>query len=299
MAYQLHQISNDTLFAVTPAKDSSCYRNPITDLSFYNEEQILSFLESNPSGSFPFTFCKISNQLQVEKRLSIVQNLKEGEPLPQKFFSEGWVVFIIATTAFIYGLVHSKSKMFHPGIERFFLMKGSSERSTREISGLFNWQTTILNLVSFSVLGLFAFTASVYFGIVPSSVSGLVFWLICLGIISLAVTFRHFISIFTGKISGLEEVFSDYLYTVYQSYWYGGLTIFFLLTLKYYTHILPPNGYFITGISILGIIYLFRVIRLLTIFINRGLSIFYLILYLCALEILPVVISVKYFTGQV
>jgi hypothetical protein len=45
--------------------------------------------------------------------------------------------------------------------------------------------------------------------------------------------------------------------------------------------------------------YLIRVIRLIIIFLNRNISIFYLILYLCALEILPVLIVIKYFTGLV
>ena len=47
------------------------------------------------------------------------------------------------------------------------------------------------------------------------------------------------------------------------------------------------------------LMYSIRVIRLLIIFLNRNISIFYLILYLCALEILPVLIVVKYFTGLV
>ena len=55
----------------------------------------------------------------------------------------------------------------------------------------------------------------------------------------------------------------------------------------------------IAGIIIIGLMYLIRVVRLLIIFLNRNISIFYLILYLCALEILPGLIIVKYFTGLV
>ncbi len=53
------------------------------------------------------------------------------------------------------------------------------------------------------------------------------------------------------------------------------------------------------GIIVLGILYLIRVLRLFVIFINRNISILYLILYLCALEILPILISVKYISGLV
>ena len=66
-----------------------------------------------------------------------------------------------------------------------------------------------------------------------------------------------------------------------------------------YTRILPVRDFVEAGIIVLGFMYLVRVIRLLIIFLNRNISIFYLILYLCALEILPVLIVVKYFTGLV
>ncbi|MGD0753970.1 MAG: DUF4271 domain-containing protein, partial [Bacteroidales bacterium] len=96
-----------------------------------------------------------------------------------------------------------------------------------------------------------------------------------------------------------KEVFMKYLFGIYQSYRYGAIFLFVIIILMSYTRILPVRDYIISGIIVLGLMYLLRVIRLLIIFINRNISIFYLILYLCALEILPVLIVVKYFTGLV
>ena len=56
-------------------------------------------------------------------------------------------------------------------------------------------------------------------------------------------------------------------------------------------------GYFISVIIVLVTLYLIRIARLFIIFINKGISLFYLILYLCALEFLPVVICLKYISG--
>jgi len=64
-----------------------------------------------------------------------------------------------------------------------------------------------------------------------------------------------------------------------------------------YTVILPPQVVITVGAIVLIIFYLMRVVRLLLIFMKRNFSVLYLILYLCALEILPVLIIVKYFTG--
>ena len=96
-----------------------------------------------------------------------------------------------------------------------------------------------------------------------------------------------------------QEVFRQYLLGIYQSYRIGALFLFGIIILMSYTMILPVRDYIILGIIIIGLMYLIRVVRLLIIFLNRNISIFYLILYLCALEILPGLIIVKYFTGLV
>ena len=96
-----------------------------------------------------------------------------------------------------------------------------------------------------------------------------------------------------------QDVFREYLLGIYQSYRFGALFLVIVIILLSYTGILPVKDLIVSGIIIAGLIYLIRVIRLLIIFLNRNISIFYLILYLCALEILPVLIIVKYFTGLV
>ncbi len=48
------------------------------------------------------------------------------------------------------------------------------------------------------------------------------------------------------------------------------------------------------GLLLLVVIYLFRVVKLISIFIRERFSIFFMILYLCTLEILPVAILLKY-----
>jgi len=64
-----------------------------------------------------------------------------------------------------------------------------------------------------------------------------------------------------------------------------------------YTVFLSDHVFFSIGAIALIVFYLYRIIRLFLIFIKRNMSILYLILYLCALEILPVLILVRYFTG--
>jgi hypothetical protein len=276
-----------------------CGRNGIADITFYDSNNIVYSIRSDSLKQFPFIFTEKTRQIQSEKRATIIKHLKPGQVIPFQPLHDDWIIVIILIAGFLYSLVRKTSKSALPGITRFFLFRGINDPASRDIGGLFHWQSTILNLISFFIAGLYGYTCASYYDLIPSALIGINFWLICLGIIISAVTLRHIVCIVTGSISGERELFQEYLVGVYQFYRFSAIFFFILIILMSYTTFFPSSEYFLSGIIVLGIIYLFRIIRLLIIFINRNISIFYLILYLCALEILPVLITVKYFTGLV
>jgi len=154
-----------------------------------------------------------------------------------------------------------------------------------------------MNLISFLNLALFAYCAAFYYEFIPSGISGFLFWIIALGFIVTAITLRHIICYLTGRASTENNVFNEYTVIIYFSYRIMALVLFILVILISYTRLFPADTLFLAGFITISALYLMRIIRLLLIFINRNISLFYLILYLCALEILPVLISVKYFSG--
>jgi hypothetical protein len=279
--------------------NSVCIRNSIADITFYDSNNIVTKIESGSSNRFPFIFTEKTQQMQSEARTSIIKHLKPGRDIPVHPFHDDWIIVIILITTFLFSLLRTTSKSMLPAVSRFFLFRGINDPSSRDTGGLFQWQSTILNFISFLIIGLFAYSAADYYDFMPSAVRGIIFWLISLGIIISAVTLRHIVCVITGNASGEKEVFREYLLGIYQSYRFSALFLFVLIILNSYTVLIPSRMYLISGIIVLGITYLIRVVRLLIIFINRNISIFYLILYLCALEILPVLITVKYFAGLV
>jgi hypothetical protein len=278
---------------------SVCVRNSITYITFYDSNNVVFKKNLTSFNRFPFLITEKPAQKQAEARASLINHLKPGKDLPAQPFHDNWIIGVILIAAFLYSLIRTTSKSMFPGVARFFLFGGINDPSSRDVAGIFHWQSTLHNLISFLIIGLFAYCAAYYYNFIPSGIGGIFFWLISLGIIISAVTLRHFVCVIAGNISGEKEVFREYLLGVYQSYRFGALFLFFLIILMSYTLFLPARVGIISGVIVLAIMYLIRVIRLLIIFLNRNISIFYLILYLCALEILPVVISVKYFTGLV
>jgi hypothetical protein len=278
---------------------SLCTRNIIADVTYYDFNNFIRRLGYGHTAEFPFVFIDKTNEFRMEEHAILLKQLKPGKELPPRPLHTDWMIIIIFVSAFLFSVVRSSSRRMLNYFERVFIFKGANDTTTRDLTGLFHWQSTILNLISFIIIALFGYMATTYYNVIPAGSRGILVWLIAVGIISVAVTLRHTVCYIIGAVSGQRELFMEYLLGIYHSYRFGAAFLFLFIIMMSYTEILPAKDYILSGIIIVMLIYLIRVIRLLIIFLNRGVSIFYLILYLCALEILPVLIIVKYFTGLV
>jgi len=278
---------------------SVCTRNDVSDVTFHDFNNFIHRLGFGNYRQFPYVFIDKANEMQKAQEVILMKHLKPGKELPPNLFRTDWMIIIILVATFLFSLVRSNSRRMMTYFERTFIFMGKHDSAPRDLSGVFHWQSTVLNLISFFIIGLFGYSVAAFYNFIPLSSKGVVNWIIVLGIITSAVTVRHLVCVLTGAVSGQQEVFREYLLGIYHSYRFAAIFLFVFIVLMSYTEIFPVQVYILSGIFIMGIVYLIRVIRLLIIFLNRNISIFYLILYLCALEILPVLIIVKYFTGLV
>jgi hypothetical protein len=278
---------------------SVCARNNIADITFTDYNNFIHRLGFGSYRTFPFVLIDKANEMKNQEQAILIRHLKPGKELPVNPLHADWMIILLLTATFLYSVVSNNTKRMLTYFEKTFVFKGLNDNTSKDLSGIFHWQSTILNLISFIVIGLFGYAVASFYSLVPAGVKGIVSWLIVLGIISIAVTIRHIVCVVTGTLSGQEEVFREYLLGIYHSYRFGAIFLFVFIILMSYTEFLPPKDYVLSGLFIIATVYLIRVIRLLIIFLKRNISIFYLILYLCALEILPVLIIVKYFTGLV
>jgi len=278
---------------------SVCSRNSVADVTFYDFNNFIFRLGQGSYKQFPYIFIEKAGQRKAEERSILLKSLKPGTDLPQQPLHSDWVILIIILATLLFAVVRKTSANVSERFSKFFLLRGTNDPGSRDIGGLFYWQSTILNLVSFIVIALFGYSAAAFYNIIPEGVSALFSWLVVLVTISAAVTLRHFTCIIAGAASGRQDVFSEYLLGIYQAYRFAALFLFFIVVLISYTTIIPVNNLIISGLIVIALLYLIRVVRLLIIFLNRNISIFYLILYLCALEILPVLVVAKFITGLV
>ncbi len=278
---------------------SVCSRNSIADVTFCDSLGLARNIQPFPQGQFPYQFVEKTSSVSLDQTLTIIEPLKEGMPLPEKPLHHDWIIGTIFICAFLWLVVRTTTRSMFPELNRFLLFRGINESSSRDTGSLFYWQSTILNFVSFLIIGLFGYCAAAWYDFIPGGIKPFLFMLISLGIVIFSITSRHLICLAAGNLSSETEAFNEYILTLYQSYRFSSVLIFAVLVLLVYTDILPHQVYFVSGTIVLIIFYLYRVTRLFLIFTKRNISILYLILYLCALEILPVLILLKYFTGLI
>lgn len=275
-----------------------CPRNHFAYLSFGDTVNPLRVSEKNFSDRFPTLYLRSSRLLKQQQYYALKQQLREGKEYERENKFGDWTLIIIVISAFLFSVIRSHSRTLIQNIFKSVTFTGFRNDISRDIGGLFQWQSTIINLASFLNISLFAYLIMNYLNPLQVAFHQVFLWLLFFLIIITAITMRHFVCLITGNLSGEIEAFREYLYGIYQMYRLLGLILFVLIVILLYTSLFPVDYYLVAGIVLVSVLYFIRIIRLLIIFINRRIPIFYFILYLCALEILPVVVLIKFLTGS-
>lgn len=246
---------------------------------------------------FPYSFLKAAEKTDQQNDKVITEHLRDGEIIPPQPFDADWIIFLLIIPAFIYSSLKAFPGKLIGNVKSFILFKGIGDPSSREKGTFFNWHSGLVNLVSFSSVALFLFLAADYHEFIPFGIQGIGLWLLLFALTAFMVTVRIIVCFILGMISGEKSVFGEYAATIFQSYHITGFILFIISVLLVYTSLFPPVGLLNTGFLLAALVYLMRIFRLLLIFLKQDVSIFYLILYLCALEFLPALIVLRYLTN--
>jgi len=288
----------ETLTQIPSATDtvSVSRRNPFGEIIFPDSASGKIPFLSDHSIYFPFSLIGKSESKEYLNDGIITSDLREGRSIERQPFNDDWIIVIVLAAAFIYSTLSSfPGRLFH-NVKTFLFFKGVGDPSSRERGAFFQWQTILINIVSFSCAALFAYCTAEFYHFYPFGISGIVLWIIFFGMILLTVLIRHLICILLSGITGERAVFGEYCATVYQFWYITGFILFLLTVLIIYTTFPAPQILLYAGLFAGSVAYLMRILRLFFIFLKCNISIFYLILYLCALEFLPVLVVLRYLT---
>lgn len=162
-------------------------------------------------------------------------------------------------------------------------------------SEVLSWPPIFRNLFAVLNVSLFAATTLLVTGLVDRTFlngpAGLT--AILAGSFLASLLLRHFSFIILAGITSFKSLFREYMTIIYNAWFACSVILFILNGLILFAPLQNPLPLIITGLIVIAISLLVRALRLLSIFHDRHVSLFYFILYLCALEVLPLLVILK------
>ncbi len=199
----------------------------------------------------------------------------------------GWTIFASLRFGFSKYMVQVFQSIFnYTAASRLFREQGYSSNF-----GLFR-----LNLIFYLFLPFSIFLIARDNGMSPVGSSGIEMYLIIFVAANAYFLFKIFLYKILGSVFSRRETTGELVFNMMLYHNVLGLILLPVATL----HAMMPGfgmlSLFLAPVLI-AIFYLMSIIRSIFLALREGVSIFYLILYLCALEILPILLVVKLATG--
>jgi hypothetical protein len=210
-------------------------------------------------------------------------------PKEKPLFISNWSVILIITIFLLIAAMRSNLEKYLTQIFDSLFNKKTLLRLYREKFSTENQSTFILDLFFYVAEGLFVYQAAHYIIRFEPGISLLFFLAITLGL-ALFIGIKYFFYRFSGHVFNANSEAQEYIFYTKTGNRALGLLLFPLSILLFFTEgrisefLLFLGGLIILVISIVSI---GRGIRIVG---QKVFSVYYLILYLCTLEILPLLV---------
>jgi len=145
--------------------------------------------------------------------------------------------------------------------------------------------------------GLLLYVAEIRFGFEPYGITGALLYLFNLALLLVVLIARVVLIYAAGFFFNSMKIYREYLYNMFIYNKIVGLTALPLLLFVLYTRgLLSEVLLWITIVSI-SVLLIMRIIRAIIFSFKKDVSIFYMFLYLCALEIAPLALLYRWLEG--
>ena len=227
-----------------------------------------------------------------------VQEIRELPVQKAVQHSYDWITYLIVAAFLLMGWARLFYRKFFVALLKSFNSYNYAYTLFYGKSSLTARASILLNLVFFITTGIFLFQYLYFYDAALPLEKPYIQLLLLIGFFMAWYTWNYLATQAIGFIFLRQESFQEYLhnYNLYRKM-IGFSLLPIILVLQF---IAPAYEYIflLTGIIVFGIIYFAHILRGVQIFLRKKVSIFYLILYLCALEILPLIVLYKLFIKE-
>ncbi len=264
----------DTAGETIPVKKTipECYLPDWTDSS-----QMAQLSQLHPK---VFTIRKVETKAPEEYKIQF------------QYTGTDWIFwFIILSLAILSWLRISFGKIISITLEASVSYQAAS-RILRERNSLSLRVSLALNLLFAFNAGIFLYQIGAYYGFLPSGISG--YWIALLGFVGISLVYltKEFMYRLLGLVADISNPISEYINIISINNKVLGMVIFPIIIGAQYakTEAFPKEWMLFVGMGLFAMFYLVRIIRGIIISLRHSASFFYTFLYLCTLEIAPMLL---------
>jgi len=206
--------------------------------------------------------------------------------------NQNWMIGIFVIVFLLFSIVRVFYRNYGGQLFKTVFNFGESKRMFQEKSLGFTHAAFGLDLVFYFMSGVFFYQVADFFSIKFYSVEWINYFFITGGLIFF-ITVKKILYFFMGYVTRSSYETSEYLFNKNNYNRVLGLFLFPMCLIIAFIPHLEQEYLFIIGIAIFLFLYFLLLFRGIKILLRKQFSIFYLILYLCSLEILPILYLYK------
>ncbi len=236
-------------------------------------------------------FCSYSLTGMVQDLSGIIRT--------EDLWEADWLLYVIILPLILYAIVISVEKFPTTWLSRIVYINRfalNAYRNRSHGSQIGNTLLPVIAVISLSTLGYFL---EVSYDLYFFSLKGIALWFFNLALFAVALGLRLLLISLIASLTGTRDAFDEYAYNIMQFYKFSGIPLLFINFFIPYFEGIPDLILFIISLMFIASLLIMRPLRLASVFIRRGFSLLYFILYLCALEFIPVLVFAKYLAGAV
>jgi hypothetical protein len=173
----------------------------------------------------------------------------------------------------------------------------AASRMYLDNSTLKNQLDRVLYVLYFLVIAFLLYYTEVRLELMPYGLKGTLLYLFNLALLGAVFLGRIVLLNLVGFLFNQTTVFREYLYNTFLYNKLSGLLVLSMLLFSVYTRGVVQDVFFWLTLSVLGLTYLMRLVRGIVFSFKKDVLIFYMFLYLCALEIAPLVLLYRWLVG--
>jgi hypothetical protein len=217
------------------------------------------------------------------------------KPTPHRIEFYGWQTIILIFAVILLGFAKAFSNSRFKQTIKALMNYSVSQEINREEKVFFHRANILLTILYVLVASLLLYQIRDFLNNTTLELHSFVFYLLIMGGIFSMYIIRYIFSLILAFIFDDTSISSEYIFNISLYNNMLGVLLIPILCVLYFTTLGFNVVLFYLTLPLLFVTFLLRLIRIYLIGFSKGISYFYIFLYICTLEIIPLVVLFKIF----